>query len=101
MGLIGLLIGKKGETIKAISKRSSARIKIDNSMISQKSDKRTITFYGSPDAIQRARTMIEETLRGSREEAERAANTNVDATLQPCVDTCNERKRRRTEDPSP
>jgi len=63
--LIGMLIGKGGETINSISKDSGARIEIAKD--EDRGDVRTVYLYGMPDCTDRARRMIEDTLKNSRE----------------------------------
>merc|ERR1719183_1480595 len=63
--LIGMLIGKGGETIKMISRDSAARIEICKD--EDQGDKRTVYLYGSADQVRKAKHMIEDTLSHSRE----------------------------------
>merc|ERR1719409_2167416 len=66
--LIGMLIGKGGDTIKAISRDSACRIEIAKDEAAEQEEKRTVYLSGPPDCIQRAKEMIEETLSCSREQ---------------------------------
>merc|ERR1719247_3773256 len=65
--LIGMLIGKGGDTIKTISRDSACRIEIAKDGGAEQEEQRTVFLCGPPDCIQRAKDMIEDTLRGSRE----------------------------------
>mmetsp|Transcript_15878 Transcript_15878/g.39720 ORF Transcript_15878/g.39720 Transcript_15878/m.39720 type:complete len:1963 (+) Transcript_15878:175-6063(+) len=77
--LIGMLIGKGGETIKTISKDSGARIEICKDEAAEREERRPVLVSGPPDCIERAKRMIEETLGRSREkrqeESERDARS--------------------------
>ncbi|CAJ1436259.1 unnamed protein product [Effrenium voratum] len=68
--LIGMLIGKGGETIQRISKDAAVRIEILKDENAEKKDERPILVSGAPDAIERARRMIDETLGRSHERNE-------------------------------
>merc|ERR1719261_679181 len=65
--LIGMLIGKGGDTIRAISRDSGARIEIAKDEAAEQEEKRTVFLSGPEDAIRRAEEMIEDTLVNSRE----------------------------------
>jgi len=65
--LIGMLIGKGGETIKGISKDSGARIEIAKDEAAEREDSRTVHLCGSSDSLSRAKHMIEDTLSRARE----------------------------------
>eukprot|EP00927_Polykrikos_kofoidii_P016649 TRINITY_DN17534_c0_g1_i1.p1 TRINITY_DN17534_c0_g1~~TRINITY_DN17534_c0_g1_i1.p1 ORF type:complete len:1908 (-),score=371.19 TRINITY_DN17534_c0_g1_i1:105-5828(-) len=65
--LIGMLIGKGGETIKGISKDSGARIEICKEEKADSDNNRTVFLYGTTDCIDKAKQMIDVTLGRSRE----------------------------------
>jgi len=65
--LIGMLIGKSGDTIKMISKESGARIEICKDAGIEKEEKRPVYISGNPECVDRAKQMISETLGRSRE----------------------------------
>lgn len=65
--LIGMLIGKGGETIRTISKDFSVRIEIVKETEGCEKDERAVKISGAPDGVERARRHIEDTLSGSRE----------------------------------
>ncbi|CAK0788516.1 unnamed protein product, partial [Prorocentrum cordatum] len=65
--LVGMLIGKGGDTINSISKDCGVRIEISKDDTPDKPDKRTVYLSGMPDNIERAKRMIKDTLSRSRE----------------------------------
>ena len=56
---VGIVIGRKGETIRGIQDRSSAKIMIPNEIDPQNPTIRTITLNGTPEAIEYAKYEIE------------------------------------------
>lgn len=66
--LIGMLIGKGGDTIRAISRDSACRIEIAKDEAAEAEEKRTVYLAGPPECIRRAEEMIEDTLSQSREQ---------------------------------
>uniref|UniRef100_A0A7S4SM47 RRM domain-containing protein n=1 Tax=Alexandrium monilatum TaxID=311494 RepID=A0A7S4SM47_9DINO len=75
--LIGMLIGKGGETIKTISKDSGARIEIAKDENAEREEKRSVYLCGPPDSLEKAKAMIEETLGRSRERQHEDRDTRV------------------------
>eukprot|EP00929_Paragymnodinium_shiwhaense_P012415 TRINITY_DN1195_c0_g2_i1.p1 TRINITY_DN1195_c0_g2~~TRINITY_DN1195_c0_g2_i1.p1 ORF type:complete len:1778 (+),score=452.33 TRINITY_DN1195_c0_g2_i1:143-5476(+) len=65
--LIGMLIGKGGETIKNISRDSGCRIEICKDEKTMEDGMRTVFLYGIPDQIRKAKDFIDDTLGRSRE----------------------------------
>jgi len=65
--LIGMLIGKGGETIKSLSKDSGARIEISKEEGPGREDTRTVFLCGSQESLSKAKQMIDDTLSRARE----------------------------------
>lgn len=57
--MVGRIIGKGGETIKALQNASGARIQID-----QSSDPTAITITGGQEAVQRAEASVTDIING-------------------------------------
>ncbi|KAF9925006.1 hypothetical protein FBU30_005140 [Linnemannia zychae] len=57
---VGLVIGRRGETIRDLQDRSGARIAVTPTPQDQNSPSRTITITGDESAIERAKTFIDE-----------------------------------------
>eukprot|EP00192_Tetraselmis_astigmatica_P003663 CAMPEP_0117666282 /NCGR_PEP_ID=MMETSP0804-20121206/10286_1 /TAXON_ID=1074897 /ORGANISM="Tetraselmis astigmatica, Strain CCMP880" /LENGTH=549 /DNA_ID=CAMNT_0005473803 /DNA_START=107 /DNA_END=1756 /DNA_ORIENTATION=+ len=57
--MVGRVIGKGGETIKALQNTTGARIQID-----QSTDPMTVTLTGAPDAVQRAEAAVTDIING-------------------------------------
>jgi len=65
--LIGMLIGKAGETIKTISKDSGTRIEIAKDEDAEREEARSVHISGPPECIAKAKLLIEDTLSKARE----------------------------------
>ncbi|CAE8738923.1 unnamed protein product, partial [Polarella glacialis] len=65
--LIGMLIGKGGETIRNISKDCGVRIEIVKDEASDRADERAVNISGPPDCLDKAKRLIDDTLNRSRE----------------------------------
>mmetsp|Transcript_38077 Transcript_38077/g.89156 ORF Transcript_38077/g.89156 Transcript_38077/m.89156 type:complete len:1075 (-) Transcript_38077:54-3278(-) len=65
--LIGMLIGKAGETIKAISKDSGTRIEVAKDEAAEREDARSVHISGPAECISKAKHLIEDTLSKARE----------------------------------
>merc|ERR1719440_1347159 len=75
--LIGMLIGKGGETVKQLSKDSGARIEISKTPAADgKESDRCVYLSGSQECIDKAKQMIEDTLNKAKE---RGGNNNPNA----------------------
>ncbi|KAI8145958.1 hypothetical protein BJV82DRAFT_30236 [Fennellomyces sp. T-0311] len=57
---VGLIIGRKGETIRDLEDRSGAKITIAAETGNERSGERCINIVGEPTAVQRARALIDE-----------------------------------------
>ncbi|KAG0311025.1 hypothetical protein BGZ97_012143 [Linnemannia gamsii] len=57
---VGLVIGRRGETIRDLQDRSGARIAVTPTPQDHNSPSRTVTITGDDSAIERAKTFIEE-----------------------------------------
>ncbi|KAG0274177.1 hypothetical protein BGZ95_010041, partial [Linnemannia exigua] len=57
---VGLVIGRRGETIRDLQDRSGARIAVTPTPEDQHSASRTVTITGDDNAIERAKALIEE-----------------------------------------
>ncbi|KAI8385060.1 uncharacterized protein BYT42DRAFT_564535 [Radiomyces spectabilis] len=57
---VGLVIGRGGETIRDLEERSGAKIMISPEGSAPSSGERSVNIIGSQDAIQRAKTLIED-----------------------------------------
>ncbi|KAF9087209.1 hypothetical protein BGX23_008299 [Mortierella sp. AD031] len=57
---VGLVIGRRGETIRDLQDRSGARIAVTPTPQDQGSPSRTVTITGDDNAIERAKSFIEE-----------------------------------------
>ncbi|KAK3846604.1 MAG: hypothetical protein J3R72DRAFT_433106 [Linnemannia gamsii] len=57
---VGLVIGRRGETIRDLQDRSGARIAVTPTPEDQHSPSRTVTITGDDNAIERAKALIEE-----------------------------------------
>ncbi|KAF9125044.1 hypothetical protein BGW39_007719 [Mortierella sp. 14UC] len=57
---VGLVIGRRGETIRDLQDRSGARIAVTPTPQDQDSPSRTVTITGDDNAIERAKSLIEE-----------------------------------------
>jgi far upstream element-binding protein len=62
---VGLVIGRKGETIRDFEERSKAKILMASDASADKDNERTITLVGDAAAVQHAKTLIEDILYGS------------------------------------
>lgn len=60
VSFVGMLIGKGGEKVKAMSRESGARIEVDRGDGGSDSSVRTVTLMGPQDAIDKACAMIDE-----------------------------------------
>ena len=58
--LVGLIIGKGGETIKSINKTSGAIVFIPKEMNQENPEKRLVRITGSKDQIENAKAQINE-----------------------------------------
>ena len=65
--LIGMLIGRGGETIKDLKKESGARIDISKEPDEEGSSDRLVNITGPPECVEYAKKMVEEMLGKSRE----------------------------------
>lgn len=65
--LIGMLIGRGGETIKELKKESGARIDINKEPDDEGSQDRQVHITGPPECVEYAKKMVEEMLGKSRE----------------------------------
>ena len=60
--LVGMLIGKGGETIKDLKKESGARIDISKEPSTENSTDRLVHISGPPECVDYAKQMVEELL---------------------------------------
>ena len=65
--LIGMLIGRGGETIKELKKESGARIDINKEPDDEGSQDRQVHITGPPECVEYAKKMVEEMLGKSKE----------------------------------
>merc|ERR1719456_2136541 len=65
--LIGMLIGRGGETIKEIKKESGARVDIQKEALEPGSPDRFVHITGPPECVEFAKKMVEDMLGRARE----------------------------------
>jgi len=64
--LVGLMIGKDGQTVKFLAKESGARIEISKAT-ENRDDARVVTLTGNARCLMRAKELIDETMKKSKE----------------------------------
>ena len=77
--LIGMLIGRGGETIKELKKESGARIDISKEPEEEGSQERLVHITGPPECVSYARRMVNEML-GKSKEGARIKVEEIEAT---------------------
>lgn len=65
---VGMIIGRGGESIKAMSRESGARIEVSKDDLGDRDADRTVTILGTQDAVDKASRMIEDIVSRSEEE---------------------------------
>eukprot|EP00435_Cladocopium_sp_Y103_P048183 s2515_g14.t1 len=65
---VGMIIGRGGESIKAMSRESGARIEVSRDDLGDRDADRTVTILGTQEAVDKASRMIEDIVARSEEE---------------------------------
>ncbi|CAK9065085.1 unnamed protein product [Durusdinium trenchii] len=82
---IGMIIGRGGESIKAMSRESGAKIEVSKDDVGDRDADRRVTIHGTAEAVEKASQMIQDIVsRSEEEQSERGSVIEPPAGFEDC-----------------